>query len=109
VVPVSGLRVGQKITGFYATGQIESGGNAVTLDVALRKHTAAAADVSDAAVASITQLSVTADAIISSSNTRVADFNETVGVDETFYFLVTATTLGSTDIALQSITLEIEG
>lgn len=108
VVPVNGLKVGQKITGFYATGQIESAGGTVTLDVALRKHTAAAADVADAAVASITQISVTADTIVSSSNSRAADFNETVGVDETFYFLVTATTAGSTDIALQSITLEIE-
>lgn len=108
VVPVNGLKVGQKISGFYVTGQVESAGGAVTLDVALRKHTAAAADVSDAAVASITQLSVTADTIISSTNSRVADFNEAVGADETFYFLVTATTAGSTDIALQSITLEIE-
>ena len=108
VVPVNGLKVGQKITGFYATGQIESAGGAVTVDVALRKHTAAAADVADAAVASITQLAAAADTIISASNARKADFNEAVGVDETFYFLVTATTAGSTDIALQSITLEIE-
>lgn len=108
VVPVNGLKVGQKITGFYATGQIESAGGEVTMDVALRKHTAAAADVADAAVASITQLSATADTIVSATNSRATDFNETVGVNETFYFLVTATTAGSTDIALQSITLEIE-
>ena len=108
VIPVQGLRVGDKITGFYATGQIESAGNAVTFNLALRRMTAAAADVVDAAVASITQLSVTADTILSSSNSRAADFNETVGVDESFYFLVTATTLGSTDIALQSVTLEIK-
>lgn len=109
VVPIYGLRVGQRITGFYATGQIESAGGTVTLDVALRKHTAAAADVADAAVAAITQLSVTADTIISSDNTRKNDFIDQVGVDETFYFLITATTAGSTDIALQSITLELEG
>jgi hypothetical protein len=109
VVPVNGLKVGQKITGFYATGQIESAGNIATLDVALRKHTAAAADVSDALVAGATQLSVTADTIVSASNTRRTDFNETVGGDETFYFLVTATTAAATDVALQSVTLEIEG
>ncbi len=109
VVPVTGLKVGDAITGFYATGQIESAGGTVTLDIALRKMTAAAADVTDAAVASITQLSVTADTIISSSNTRKSDIVEVVGADESFYFLVTATTVGSTDIALQSLTVEING
>jgi hypothetical protein len=108
VIPITGLVVGESITGLYATGQIESAGGAVTLDVALRKHTAAAADVSDAAVASITQLAAAADTIISATNSRVADLSEVVGANETFYVLVTATTAGSTDIALQSITLEIK-
>jgi len=108
VIPVTGLRVGDTITGFYGVGQIESGGNIATLDIALRKMTAAAADVADALIAGATQLSVTADTIVSASNSRRADFNETVGADESFYFLVTATTAGSTDIALQAITLEIE-
>lgn len=109
VVPVQGLKVGDRITGFYGVGQIESGGNAVTLDIALRKMTAAAADVSDAAVAAITQLSVTADTIVSASNTRASDLAEVVGADESFYFLVTATTLGATDIALQALAVEING
>jgi len=108
VIPVEGLRVGDKITGFYATGQVESAGNAVTFNLALRRMTAAAADVTDASVAAITQLSVTEDTILSSTNTRADDLNEVVGVDESFYFLVTGTTLGSTDIALQSVTLEIK-
>lgn len=108
VVPVTGLNVGDKIVGMYCTGQIESGGNAVTLDMSLRKMTAAAADVSDAAVAAITQVSVTADTILSSANTRKDEFSEEVGADESFYLLLAATTLGSTDVALQSITVEIE-
>lgn len=109
VVPINGLKVGQKITGFHLVGQIESAGGTVTVDAALRKHTAAAADVADAAVASITQLSVTADAVMSASNTRKNDLDEVVAADETFYVLVTATTAGSTDIALQSVVLEVEG
>ena len=108
VIPITGLVVGETITGLYATGQVESAGGAVTLDVELRKHTAAAADVADASVASITQLAAAADTIISATNSRVADLSEVVGVNETFYVLVTATTAGSTDIALQSITLEIK-
>ena len=108
VIPITGLVVGETITGLYATGQVESAGGAVTLDVELRKHTAAAADVADASVASITQLAAAADTIISATNSRAADLSEVVGVNETFYVLVTATTAGSTDIALQSITLEIK-
>jgi hypothetical protein len=49
-----------------------------------------------------------ADTIISATNSRKSDITEVVGADETFYVLVTATTAGSTDIALQSITLEIK-
>lgn len=102
VIPLTGVfNVGDTITGVHLVGQIESAGNAVTLDMALRKMTAAAADVSDASVASMTQLSVTADTIISSSNAGITGLTEVVGADETFYLLVTATTLGATDIALQ--------
>jgi hypothetical protein len=107
VVPVPGLKVGDTITGFHLIGQIESAGNAVTVDADLRKHTAAAADVADASVGAITQLSVTADAIMSATNTRKASLAEVVAADETFYVLLTATTLGSTDIALQGVAIEV--
>jgi hypothetical protein len=107
VVPVPGLAVGDTIVGFHLVGQIESAGNAVVVDAALRKHTAAAADVADAAVASMTQLSVSADTILSAANTRKGNIEEVVGIDETFYILITGTTLGSTDIALQGVVVEV--
>ncbi len=104
VIPVPALKVGNKITAFSVVGQIESGGNTVTLDADLRKMTAAAADVTDASVGTITQISVTADAIISSSKTGLT---EVVAADETFYVLLTATTDVLTDIALQGITVTV--
>ncbi len=104
VIPVSGLTVGDKITAFSVVGQIESGGNTVTLDADLRKLTAATADVTDPSVGSITQISVTADAIISSSKTGLT---EVVAANETFYVLLTATTGVLTDIALQGITITV--
>lgn len=107
VVPIPNLKVGEKITGFHLIGQIESAGGTVTVDAALRKHTAAAADVADAAVASITQLSVTADTAMSESNTRKASLDVVVAEDATYYMLITATTDASTDIALQGIALEV--
>jgi hypothetical protein len=109
VVPVPGLQVGDVITGLYIAGQIESAGAEATLDVELRKVTAGAADVVDASVASIAQIVAVADTLINSSTTRIFDLNDTVGADETFYFLVTGTTAALTDIALQSLTLEIKG
>lgn len=104
VIPLSGvLNVGDTITAVQLVGQIESGGNGVTIDASLRKMTAAAADVTDAEVAAMTQISVTADAAISSSNGAISSLTEVVGEDETFYLLVTATTGASTDIALQGV------
>lgn len=107
VVPVPTLKVGERITGFHAVGQIESGGGTATFDLELRKMTAAAADVSDASVASITQLSVAADTIISASNSRKAALDQVVATDESYYFLVTVTTAAATDVALQAIAIEV--
>lgn len=104
VVPVPGLIVGHKITGFSVVGQIESGGNTVTLDADLRKHTVVAADPSDASVGAITQISVTADTAVATEKTGLS---ETIAADETFYVLLTATTGASTDIALLGITITL--
>ncbi len=104
IVPIPGLKVGDTITAFSVVGQIESAGGAVTLDAALRKITAAAADVVDASVGAITQISVTADAIVSAAKSALA---EVVAADETFYALLTGTTAASTDIALQGLTVTV--
>lgn len=105
VVPVSGLKVGDTITDFSVVGQIESAGNTVTLDANLRVLTAATADVTDASLDSITQISETADAIVSASKTLGSP--HVVAADETFYVLLTATTAASTDIALQGVTVTV--
>lgn len=101
VIPLNGLKVGDTITSFHLIGQIESAGNIVTVDADLRKLTAAAADLSDASVDTITQLSVTADTIMSEVNTsKTLGTPEVVGADESFYLVITATTNASTDIDL---------
>jgi hypothetical protein len=107
VVPVPGLKVGDTITGFHLIGQIESAGGAVTLDADLRKLTAAAADVADASINTMTQISVTADTAITSANSAVTGLTEVVAADETFYLLLTGTTAASTDIALQGVALTV--
>jgi hypothetical protein len=108
VVPIRGLKLGDKINGFHLIGQIESGGNTVTVDCNLRKQLAAAADVVDSSVASIAQLSVAAQAVMSSINTSSPDFPCVVGDGESYYFLIAATTGSSCDIALQGIAVFVE-
>lgn len=109
VVPISGLKVGWTITSYHLIGQIESAGGTVTVDADLRKQTAAAADVTDASIGAITQLSVTADTIMSASNTaKTLSTPEVIGADETFYLLITGTTAASTDIALQGVAVVVD-
>lgn len=110
IVPVNyPLKVGSTITGFSLAGQVESAGNTVTLTAQLRKHTAAAADVTDALVDSLdTNVSVTADAILSATNAVSSGLTEVVAAGETFYFVIKATTGASTDIALQGINLTVK-
>jgi hypothetical protein len=101
IIPVIGLKVGWTITGFHLVGQIESAGGIATLDADLRKHTAAAADPTDASLGTITQLSVTADTKVDSANTtKTLATPEVIAQDESFYMVLTATTAAATDIAL---------
>lgn len=109
VVPVPGLMVGDTITAFHAIGQIESAGGDVTLVINLRKHTAAAADVSDASVGTVTLAHTdNNDVVVDSTNTSVTGLTEIVAQNETFYFLITGTTDAATDIALQGVAVEVQ-
>lgn len=105
VVPVEGLIDGDTIVSYTVRGQLESGGNAATLDCDLRKLTIAAADISDASIGAITQVSRTSDGAISSSKTLATA--EVVAATEQFYFLVTGTTGASTDIQLVGFTISL--
>lgn len=107
VIPIAAsLKVGWTITGFYLVGQIESAGNACTVDAVLTKSTAAAADVADAAIGAITQISVTADTEISAANsTKTLDTPEVIAANESFFCLITSTTAADTDVDLMGITI----
>lgn len=107
VIPLPSAVLGKTITGFYVLGQIESGGNTVTLDAELRRLRADAADVADSSVASMTQVSVTADTKLNRDNAAKLSLTEAPTEDDTYYVLLTATTAALTDIALQGIVLEV--
>lgn len=107
VIPVQGLKVGDIITAFSIVGQIESAGGTATLDAALRKLTVAAADLADALVAAMTQVSVTADTALSAANAAKTGLTETVGADEGFYMLLTGTTAAATDVDLIGVLITV--
>jgi hypothetical protein len=108
LIPLSGLEVGDQIVEFHMIGQIEAGGGTATLDADLRRLTAAASDVTDESVDTMTQVATSSDLALSSSNTSTTlDAVETVGELETFYIKVTGTTQLATDVALQGVALTI--
>lgn len=106
VIPIGNLKSGTIITGFGLCGQIESAGGAVTVDCALRKCTTAAGDFVDASVSTMTQISVTADTAIDSTQDKTG-LSVTVAQTEVYYMLVTVTTAGSTDVDLRGIRLVV--
>lgn len=103
VIPVTGLVVGEQIVSWSLIGQIESAGNAVTVDGDLRKLTVAAANVTDASIGALTQISKTADYAIADSKTLATA--EVVAADEFFYVVITVTTLGSTDVQIVGVSV----
>lgn len=108
IIPLTGLLIGDILTEFGILGQIESGGNAVTVDATLRKLTAVADNITDESLGGITQVSVTADTVFGNVVTgtglanamKVLAAEETVGDLEAFYVLVTITTGAATDVQL---------
>ncbi len=104
VIPVSGIHVGDTITGWKLVGQIESAGNTVLVSGDLRKITTAAGANVDASVGAITRISVTADTAVAQAATGLT---EVAAANESFYVLVSATTTASTDIDLQGVTVTV--
>ncbi len=106
VIPIMvPLKVGWTITAWTLNGQIDSGGNAATLDAAMFKHTEAEAGYTNAAVgAAMTQLSKTADYKVVDGKSGLS---EVVAADESYYLLLTGTTAAATDIEIAGITVTV--
>lgn len=103
VVPISGINIGETLTGVSTQGQVESAGGAVTLTVSIRKLTTAAADNVDTQLGTATTGSLVADTVISSANLNVTGLTEVLAEGETIYALYTGTTAAVTDIDLTGL------
>lgn len=108
VVGVPGLKVGDIVTAFAVAGQVESAGGNVTLVASLRKLTNAAADNTDAEIATDNVGTLTADTILSSANLGATlGTAEVIAADEKIYLLLTGTTAASTDIDVTHLTVTV--
>lgn len=104
IIPITGLNLGDVISGFRVVAQIESAGNTVTLDGDLRATTNVAAEPTDASIGTMTQVSVTADTAASQAKTGLS---EIVTSGKTYYLKLTGTTAASTDIILQACEITV--
>lgn len=104
VIPISGLHVGDTITGFKVHAQVESGGNTVTIDGDLRNIDNTAADPVDASIQTMTQVSVTADTAVAQDTTGIS---HVVLATDSYYILLTVTTGAATDIQLINVTVTV--
>ena len=104
VIPIPNLKVGDTITGFSIHGQLESAGNAATLDADLRAMTPVATGSTDASIGAITQVSKTADYLVNETKSALT---ETVTAGKGYYILVTGTTAAVTDLEITSVTVTV--
>lgn len=105
LIPLEGLEVGDVITGFYLNGGIH-GTAAVTVDAALHKAASGSgATPTDSTIGSMTQVSTTANTVLSSSNAVKSGLAETVADGSVYYLLVTVTTAAATNVHLESVAL----
>lgn len=108
VVPVSGLREGDVITGFALEGSIQSAGNTGTITADLRVLTAASAGATDASIGAMAApLSVTANTAVSSANAAKTGLSHVVIEGESYYVLITSTTGAAVTEELQAVRLTI--
>lgn len=108
VLPLIGLEVGDVIRSVELKGQVDSAGNAVTVAATLRKYKEdAAAGGTDSEVIASADIAaaVVADTLIAATLTPAGTV--TVAEDEVYYLLITATTLGTTDVEMGNAIVNI--
>jgi hypothetical protein len=105
--PITGLQVGDVVTAVGISGQIDSGGNAVTLALDARKVTGASGGHSDASLGTASLASVTTDTEVTPSTLVVSELTETIAANEQLYITLTGTTGATTDVELYNIVVTV--
>lgn len=103
IIPIGGLKIGDTITGFALTGQMDSAGNTVSVDADLRKMVSSAAGNTDSSVGAITQVSATADTALNSTTAGKTGLSEVIDEGDNYYVKITGITGATTDIEIQGL------
>jgi hypothetical protein len=108
VMPIDGLMLGDKITGFSLAGAMASTG-AGTLDCALYSQTpAAAGTMTNTLIQSMTQIVIAANGVINNANSgTILAADTTVQDGVTYYLLLTATTDSATSLIITGAALTV--
>lgn len=109
VIPLSGLRIGDVVSGFYLIGQMSSDAGTGTIDATLKLASMLSDEVTTSSLGSMTQLTTNAtDIKLSSSNaSKSLSANHTLATDEELFLIVTGTTQSNNQINLEGIGLNI--
>jgi len=104
LILLTGLTIGEELPSFRIVGQVESAGNAVVIDVDVRKVVKGVSDVTDSSIGAITTTSYTADTAVDIE--KVFSAVEVVAIDTSYYALIGITTEANTDFAGIGIELD---
>lgn len=105
VMRLNDLKIGATLIGFNLIGNVISAGGTVTVDMSLRSLTSAASGAVDAAVSGggMTQVSVTANTLLSALNTAITGLSVQTVAGVSYYLLITVTTAASTSVELEGV------
>lgn len=105
--PIFPLQVGDVVTAVGVSGQIDSGGNSVTLALDVRKITGASGGHTDASLGTANLGTITSDTEVTPSTLVVDSLSETIAANEQLYVTLTATTGATCDIELYNLIVTV--
>ena len=109
ITPLVGIKAGDTLVDFSSAGQIDSTGATVTFDSELFRLTASASGVTSVSLGAITQVSVTADTLLSATNTKKTLATPYVATaNDSFYVKTTVTTGLVSSVALAKIRVGLD-
>lgn len=103
------LPVGSVIKAFNLVGQVESGGNNISMDATIASALSVSGDVVETSEESMTRFSSTTDDVLGYTNTeKILAAPLVVYEDMNLFLILTGTTGSATDVALQGVVIEYD-
>lgn len=109
IIPVTGLKIGDVITGAFLLGEIIATSTGDTLDCALHSQLGVAGSITDTNLGSMTQyVSASVNDLFTSKNTKILLTEEhTIVEGESFYLILTGTTAASNSMKIHGAVVNV--